>query len=450
MALNFPAIALQVPAILLPRAGTDLTRWAVVACDQYTSQPEYWERARAFVGEAPSTLKLILPEVYLETPQEEGIIRSINEAMRRYLAEGILAVQRPGFVLVDRQTRHAGSRKGLVVALDLECYDYSKGAQTLIRATEGTILERLPPRVRVRQDAPLELPHIMVLIDDPERTVIEPLVRKALTPLYDVELMAESGRVKGFLVDREEDQRAVAAALEALAQPEAFGRRSGVDGEAVLLYAMGDGNHSFATAKAIWERLKQEAGGIEPVREHPARHALVELVNIHDQGLVFEPIHRVLFGVQPAALEQAAQAFFAGQGSKVAWRPCADAAAAKQAAADPALAAAHAIPCVGAEGWRLLVVETPARSLVVATLQEFLDSFLATHAGIKIDFIHGEDVVAGLGSKPGNMGFSLPAIDKRAFFRTIVRDGALPRKTFSMGEADEKRFYLECRRIRPA
>ena len=439
MAKEFESVGLEVPGILLPDAGTDMRKWAVVACDQYTSQPEYWQKAAEFVGEAPSTLKLMLPEVYLGSDREEEIIAAINRTMREYLEDCTLAPPRSGFVLVDRATSHAASRKGLVVALDLEAYDYNKGATTLIRATEGTILDRLPPRVRVRQDAPLELPHIMVLIDDPDRTVIEPLFEEDLPELYDFDLMFGSGHIAGRLVEDGRLQAQVAGALGTLADPARFRARYGVEDERPLLYAMGDGNHSFATAKAIWEDIKKAAGDPQSVMDHPARHALVELVNLHDPGLEFEPIHRVLFGADAADLFSAAESHYAAEGAElsVEWG---------EPASEPP-EDAHAIPFVAGGQKGVMVVRNPARTLVVATLQEFLDTYLEARPDAEIDYIHGEGVVSELGGRAGNIGFFLPPIPKNDFFKTIVVDGALPRKTFSMGEADEKRFYLECRRI---
>jgi len=245
-------IGLKVPTVLLPSRETDLRKWAVVACDQYTSEPAYWERVKRFIGAAPSALNIMLPEIYLDSPREGGMIAGINRNMRKYAEEGVLEERRPGFVLIDRKTVHARSRKGLLVALDLERYDYSKGSQTLIRATEGTILERIPPRVRIRKDAPLEMPHIMVLIDDPGKTVIEPLFRKRRPKLYETGLMMGSGRVKGSLVEDRGSLDRIAAALSKLARPGTFSRKYRVKGKGVLLYAMGDGNHSLATAKTLW------------------------------------------------------------------------------------------------------------------------------------------------------------------------------------------------------
>jgi len=443
--MNFETIALSVPQILLPQAGIDLQKWAVVACDQYTSQPLVWEKIKDLVGDAPSTLHMIFPEVYLEEPDPQARIDSINHTMERYLSEGLLAEQRPGFVLLDRRTAHAPSRKGLVVALDLEHYDYSADAKTLIRATEGTVIDRLPPRIKIREHAALESPHIMVLIDDPERTVIEPLFQKSLQKIYDFDLMMDSGHLTGYLVDDEKLLAAVASSLERLADPAYFQQRYGVQDEHVLLYAMGDGNHSLATAKVIWERLKEQAEDRAALMRHPARYALVELVNIHDPGLEFEPIHRVLFNCAFDDLFTAMTAFFTAQDAGCAVR---ELGAYQDIVAYPkSQAGAHVFPFVNEGRFGVLTIEHPKQYLEYATIQTFLDDYLSSHGQTRIDYVHGDKIVTELGSQPGNIGFYMPTISKDTFFKTIVLDGALPRKTFSMGHADEKRFYMECRKI---
>lgn len=447
--MNFAGIALQAPSLLLPRAGVDLTKWAVVACDQYTSQPDYWARVEALVGDAPSTLRLILPEVFLGAADERRRIQDIQESMRRYLAEGILVPQPPGLMLVERETARGRSRKGLIAALDLECYDFTVGAKPLIRPTEGTILERLPPRVRVREGAPLETPHVMVLIDDPERMVIEPLFAEPLEPAYDVPLMLDSGRVRGWRVNHPLLVQWVVEQLTRLADPAAFAARYGVTDEPVLLYAMGDGNHSFATAKTIWEDLKRAAPDPAAIMDHPARHALVELVNLHDEGLEFEAIHRVAFGVDLDRLLAAMTAFFAAQSSALGVLDCPSWPAARQAWLERQRPGRQVIAFASENRCGVLTIDRPRLTLPVASLQAFLDEALPDWPGARLDYIHGEDALQRLGARPGNVGFYLPALAKDDFFRTLIRDGALPRKTFSMGEADEKRFYLECRRITP-
>ena len=446
--MNFAGIGLQLPSLLLPRPGVDLTKWAVVACDQYTSQPDYWAQVDALVGDAPSTLRLILPEVYLDVADEVQRIMAIQDAMRRYLVEGVLAPQPPGLVRVERETARGRTRKGLIVALDLEHYDFTPGAKTLIRPTEGTIMERLPPRIRVREGAPLELPHVMVLIDDPGRTVIEPLFAEPLETLYDFPLMMNGGRVRGGRIEHPILIQWVIEQLARLADPVAFNVRYGVSDEPVLLYAMGDGNHSFATAKIIWENIKRAAPDPAAIMNHPARHALVELVNLHDEGLEFEAIHRVAFGIEPARLLAALTEFFTAQGSTLAVLDYPSWEATRQAWQEMQRSPGrHVIAFVSQNRCGVLTISQPRLTLPVAGLQAFLDEYLPSQPGARLDYIHGEDTLEHLGAQPGNIGFYMPALAKDDFFRTVIRDGALPRKTFSMGEADEKRFYLECRRI---
>jgi hypothetical protein len=442
--MDLAKLALHVPTILFPRPGVDLTHWAVIACDQYSAEPEYWSAVDELVGGAPSTLRLTYPEVFLAKGNETERIAAINAAMQQYLADGTLRELPPGFVLLDRQTSHVPSRKGLMVALDLEHYDYLPGARTLIRATEGTILDRLPPRIRVREKAPIELPHIMVLIDDPECTVIEPLFAAQLPLLYEFELMRGGGRLRGWHVDEPALIEQIGRALAQLADPRRFQER--YDSDRVMLYAMGDGNHSFATAKAIWEQLKAAAADRATIMNHPARYALVELVNVHDPGLEFEAIHRVLFEVDVDDLLACARAHFAAVGTpcRIDWPADRQTMAAAMTAAP---AGSHAIPFIAGGRHGLLTVVRPHLILAVATLQEFLDAYLAAGGRGQIDYIHGDAAVERLSARPDAIGFLLPALSKHELFRTIVRDGALARKTFSMGEADEKRFYLEGRRI---
>jgi len=444
-AMIFEKIGLQVPKILLPKEGTEMRTWAVIACDQYTSDRAYWQRLEEQTRGALSTLPLIFPEVYLEDTDADERIKSINQAMEQYLADGSLVEQQEGFILVDRKTCEVESRKGLIVALDLDQYDFNKGAQSLIRATEGTILDRLPPRIKVRENAQIELPHIMVLIDDPQRTVIEPLFDEQLETVYEFELLENGGHLKGYRIDQPGLINKIATALECLADPEAYRAKYNVD-DAVMLYAMGDGNHSFATAKAIWEKLKEEATDKEAIMQHPARFALVELVNVHDPGLEFEAIHRVLFNVDVDQLKQQMDAFFAARNTPMTFTACADLAEAEELAAKAE--GAHAFPVVFAGQFGVCSVASPEFTLVVATLQAFLDKYLQDNPAVRGDYIHGTQPVTDLGSQNDGAGFYLPSISKHDLFKTIVFDGALPRKTFSMGEADEKRFYLECRRIK--
>lgn len=444
-------IGVHVPAILMPKDGISMSKWSVVACDQYTSQPEYWDEVEKIAGGEPSTLYLTLPEVYLESEDKDERIARINQTMLEYLENDILLPQNPGIIYVDRKTSHAPSRKGLVLAVDLEEYDYKKGAQTLIRATEGTVIDRLPPRIKIRENAAIELPHIMLLIDDEHKTVIEPISHRinALEKLYDFELMMEGGHIKGYKIEDKEILDTIIKNLEELSSPENFKRKYGVDEQkGVLLFAVGDGNHSLASAKAFWEKFKASLPEADK-EEHPARYALVEVVNVHDEGLQFEPIHRVLFDVDVKMLLNKMLDYYNASGCQASYsflenRDCMEAEIRSMRKESPA----HFMPFTSHEFCGYVSVNCPKYNLEVGTLQDFIDSFLTENKKSRVDYIHGADVVQSLGSQPGNMGFFLPAMDKRDLFKTVVLDGALPRKTFSMGEAEEKRFYLESRKIR--
>ncbi len=424
----FESLPFRPADILLPK-DCEYSKWSVVACDQYTSQPEYWQRVEEYVGRSPSTLRLILPESCLEGPNVETDIMEINNTMSRYLREGRF-VEHPGALFyVERTLDNGRVRRGLMGMVDLEQYDYEPGSSAPIRATEGTVLSRIPPRVAVRKNAPVELPHVMLLVDDPDQTVIEPLADQtgSMQVLYDFDLMEHGGHIKGW--ELTEDQQAqVARALSALADPAKFNDRYGTKDAAVMLFAVGDGNHSLATAKECYERQKR----LTPP-EHwanlPARYALVELDNLHDASLEFEPIHRLVFGAKPEELLSALVEYYPG--------------AQRDDGAD-----GHKLAYVYGENQGVVSVPDPAAQLPVGTLQNFLDWYLARHKGVRVDYIHGEDVVRKLSAQPDTVGFLLPAMGKEELFPTVIRDGVLPRKTFSMGEAHDKRFYLEARKIR--
>ncbi len=414
--------------ILLPH-DCGLTKWAVVACDQYTSQPEYWERVDQYVGDAPSTLRLILPESKLESDNVDEEIRKINATMEQYLQEERLRPVEDAMIFVERKLANGKTRLGLLGKLDLEEYSYEKGSGTPIRATEGTVLSRIPPRMKVRENAPIELPHIMVLIDDPDKKIIEPLTkdvnRKQMSKIYSATLMENGGRITGSLLSKYQAKK-IQEALAELGDPQRFEEFYHAPGKPVLTYAMGDGNHSLATAKACWEKLKPTLSPQEQ-ETHPARYALVELVNLHDDSLEFEPIHRVVFGVDPQKLLADLLAAYPG--------------------AHTGEGEGHRFTYVLPGERGTITVPNPTAQLAVGTLQNFLDRYLEENGG-KVDYIHGEDVVEQLASQPGSIGFLLPAMSKDQLFPTVIFDGALPRKTFSMGEAHDKRFYLEARRIK--
>ena len=402
--------------ILLPKLdGEGMKKWSVVACDQYTSEPEYWKTVRETVGGAPSALDLILPEVYLEEPDCGARIENINKAMADYLADGLFEEYKDCFILTKRVQSDGRLRAGLVGCIDLEMYEYNKGSRSQVRATEATVTSRIPPRVKIRTNAPLELPHIMILIDDPENTVIEPLLEKGLKSVYDFELMQNGGHLSGAVIDGDIADD-VLTALDKLAEKE----RNKSACENILLYAMGDGNHSLATAKECYEQKKRSGS---PDAEL-ARYALAEIVNLHSPALEFEAIHRVVTEVDTDRLiaEMTSELGLCDNAEQN-----------------------FTVIVDGKE--RRLGISKPASNLTVGSLQAFLDKYLQEHGG-KIDYIHGEDVVRSLCKEQNSIGFLLPSMKKGELFPTVIKDGALPRKTFSMGHAHDKRFYCEVRRIK--
>ena len=420
-------IALHPANILLPDAekGIEMHKWACVACDQYTSQPEYWQQADALVADAPSTLRLTLPEIYLTEESVQQRIDRIQHTMEVYLKDALLHCYENSYIYLQRTLADGSVRHGLIGMVDLEQYSYLPGSSSQIRATEGTVLERIPPRVKIRKGAPLELPHVMMLIDDRERTVIEPLAAKELPGVYDFPLMMESGSVKGFLVQGTETER-IHNALQKLIEPAAFAERYHIaENTAPLLFAVGDGNHSLATAKACFEELKTRLSK-EEWENHPARYALVEIVNLHDTSLNFEPIHRFVENTEPEKL-------------------LAELKAACDASELPAEGAQKIIAAIGGKTETIYLKKTSS-NLPVGTLQNFLDQYLKEHAG-QVDYIHGDDVAVSLSEKAHSISFLLPAMEKNDLFSTVLLDGVLPRKTFSMGHACDKRFYLEARKI---
>ena len=433
-------LGIKVPEILLPNPSVNPAKWAVIACDQYTSEPEYWQEVEKIVGDSPSTFHMILPEVYLGSSREEEQAKTSNQAMKRYLQPGFFQ-KINNFIYVIRTT-NGKKRRGLMVCLDLEKYDFNKGAQTLIRATEGTILDRLPPRIRIREQAPLECPHILVLFDDPTDKVFGILDEKLpqLKELYNFDLMLESGHLAGFEIADDILQQHLIDSLSELINPEIFAEKynlkSGVFSP--LLFAMGDGNHSLATAKAIWEQIKSSVS-----MDHPARYALVEIENVHDPALKFESIHRLLFNLNKDIVVEMQSTW--GTALKV---KNVESQENLISTVDEAEEPWHQIGMISSEGLKLLEIHHPHENLPVGTLQNFLDTFLGENGAERIDYVHGRDVLFNNARINGNIGFYLPPMDKSDLFKTVILDGALPRKTFSMGEAKEKRFYMECRKIK--
>lgn len=426
MSDKFERLGFYPADILLPK-NADMTKWAVVACDQFTSQPEYWQAVEDTVGDAPSALRLVLPEAKLSAPDVEAQIEGINASMKRYLEEDVFQCLKQSLLYIERTQSDGKVRHGMIGMVDLERYDFTPGSGALIRATEGTVLERIPPRVKVRKDAPVELPHVMLLIDDPDGTVIEPLTaaRAAMEPVYDFPLQQGGGHLKGWkLTEAQIDS--VADALSGLCSEEETEKKYGMKNVAPLLFAVGDGNHSLATAKQCYENLKQ----VTPESEWanlPARYALVEVVNNHDEALQFEPIHRVLFGVEPEQVLTALKAFYPG---------------AYEGKGEGHTIAYTYEGCTG-----FITIPQPKVQLAVGSLQAFIDEYLKNHSG-EVDYIHGDQITDELGSKTGNIGFKVPGMGKDQLFKTVMADGVLPRKTFSMGHAQDKRYYVEARKIK--
>ena len=411
--------------ILIPKKNIDMHKWSVVACDQYTSEPEYWNEVNNIVGNSPSTLNLTLPEIYLEDRNVEERIKNINLNMEKMLNENIFDEYTDSMIYVERTQDDGKVREGLMGIVDLEDYSYEKGSQTLIRATEKTVIERIPPRMKVRENALLELPHIMILIDDDKKDIIESLKNKVSDSdvVYDFDLMQRGGHIKGYLLNKEIINE-INSKLETLADKNNFEKKYDVKDKGVLLFAMGDGNHSLATAKACYEKLKTTMSEEEYLK-HPARYALVELVNLHSSALEFEAIHRVVFDTDVNDLIDNMYKYYnineEGRGQK--------------------------FELVTKDFDKTLYIENPKSNIVVGSIQMFLDEYLSNHKG-KIDYIHGEEVTKEFGSKENNVGIIFDAMKKEELFKTVILDGALPRKTFSIGHSYDKRFYLEARKIK--
>ena len=417
--------------ILLPAAGVPLDPWACIAVDQFTSQPEYWQRAEHLADGKPSTLHIVLPEAYLGTPQEAERLESIRRTMEEY-RKSVLTRKVHGYVYVERTQMDGTVRQGLVGAVDLDAYDYAKGSKPAIRPSESTVVERIPPRLKVRRGATLETPHVMMLADDADCTLIEPigLIKNQLPPLYDGELMLGGGHLRGWAVEDPALIAQIDSALAALADPAAFARRwPAAKGQQPMVLAVGDGNHSLATAKAYWEELKPTLSE-EQRRTHPARWCLAEVCNVHSPAIEIEPIHRVVFGVGAKELYAALDAWDQQQGSSTTM-------------SDQRLRLADA------HGESAVALANPPAPLTVGSVEAFLADFLPAHPGVTVDYIHGESTALALASDPAKPATAilLPDFAKADLFKGVVLGGVLPRKTFSMGHAEEKRYYIECRKI---
>ena len=408
---------IKAPNVLMPNEKVDMTKWAVVACDQFTSQPEYWQKLAEFVGDAPSTLNVIFPEAYL-SKDNQPIIDNINANMKKYLEQGIWQDIGKCMILVDRRTALTPRRLGLVLAVDLEAYSFVREDHALIRATEGTVIERIPPRKKIRINAPVELPHIMLLIDDREQKIIENLYenRESLEKLYDFDLNMDGGHITGYKIT---DTDEVIEKLNKLMDKDYLKRLYG-DSDEVMQFAVGDGNHSLATAKACWEEIKKTVPQ-DQWDTHPARFALVEVENLHDQGLVFEPIHRAVFNVE--------KDFFDGF---------------------KAICSGEADCLIYTADKGEEKIKLPKNAAVaVGRVQEYIDAYIKTHPNASVDYVHGLEDLKGVVDKAENVvGITLPPLDKNDLFDYVLKVGAFPRKTFSMGEAAEKRYYVESKKIR--
>ncbi len=403
---------ISVPRVLLPKECVDLKKWAVIACDQFTSQGEYWKKLKDECGEV-SALNVIFPEYYLDKGDMDERIASINYYMNKYLCENVFR-EINGFVLTVRETSYGRRRTGLLALIDLDMYDFEKGGLP-IRATEATVRERLPVRIKIRRNAPLELPHVLLLIDDKEKTVIEPIAASISEEdkLYDSPLNMAGGSIKGYRVKNEER---ILSAVSALARPE---RNQELYGSASpFVFAVGDGNHSVATAKVLWEETKKTLS-LKERESHPARYFLAEINNLYDDDLVFEPIHRAVFGVGKEFIEEM-RSSLSGKG--------------------------HVTVLYREELFSLSVPEGAPEA--VRAIQEFIDGYLSSHEGAAVDYIHGDENLSKVASAKDGVAIFMPVLKKEELFPYVVKNGSLPRKTFSMGEAEEKRYYLEARKIK--
>lgn len=394
--------------ILLPQ-GIDYSRWSVIACDQFSAQRDYWDRVTEYVGDSPSTLNMIVPEAYLGSISMVEASSEKNRVMDEYLHSGLFKTLQDSFIYVERRTSEGLVRRGLVGLIDLDAYEYVKGNKAPIRASENTVVHRLPPRVEVRKNAVLELPHAMMLIDDANEAVIEPLseIKNELTKLYDFKLMEGGGSIAGWQVTGEVAEKVMAAMDE-------LGRRE-------VQMVIGDGNHSLAAAKECWKQMK-EGLTAEEIENHPARYALAELNNVYDAGICFEAIHRVALGVDTEKMLAALKSRL----------ECCE--------------GCELIYC-STNGSGTITIPFPSLGGMINELQVFMDEYTEANGG-EIEYIHDEAAVRELAAKKGNLGLLLPAMDKAELFNTVITDGLFPKKSFSIGHARDKRYYLECRRIK--
>ncbi len=404
----------KIPEILLPKKEFDYSKWSTIACDQFTSQPEYWEELKKFVGKEKSTLNLVLPEVYLETVDKEKEVKKINDTMEKYLKENIFDTYE-SFIYVERELAPGVIRKGIMIAVDLEAYDYAPDAKLPIRATERTVKERLPIRIEIRKDAKIEIPHICIFMDDREDKILSELAskKKTMTKLYDFDLNMNGGHIAGYLV---KNNKALEKQINGLLDKELLLEKYNTEEE--LLFVVGDGNHSLATAKECWELVKKNLSE-EEKKTHPARYALCELQNIHDEAIVFEPIHRFIGGVDETFVD-----FLRHE--------------------------------IDGEGEIRLVYKGVERTLFVnsdptvaiADIQKAIDKYMTKHPEMYIDYIHGDEYLLEVAQHKDGFALFMPKIEKNTLFSYVTKHGVLPRKSFSMGHAESKRYYLESRIVK--
>lgn len=415
--------------MLIPKCGFE--KWSVVACDQYTSDSEYWKRVEDYVSDAPSALKITLPEIYLEENDVPQRIEQINKSMYNYISSGLFSEIKNSYIYTERCLSGGKVRKGIIGVFDLEFYDFGRNSSSQIRATESTVIERIPPRVKIRENAPLELPHIMILIDDRKNIVMNAALssKKEANKLYDFNLMEHGGHLCGYRVFGD-CADIVNESIESLYDQKEFEKKYGIDNP-LLIFAVGDGNHSLATAKTCWENIKKGLSVEEQV-SHPARYAMAEIVNVHDESLKFEPIHRLLFNVNVDLFKEKMEMYFFDYGiEKV---PFPD---------------KNCFTFVFGKNVVHYKLNNPKFNIIVGDVQNFLDWYMENvEPKCKIDYIHGEKTVYEKSIHSNTIGILLPAMEKNDLFKTVMVDGVLPRKTFSMGHADEKRYYLECRKIK--
>lgn len=429
---NLEKLGVAVPEILIPNEKINMRKWSVIACDQYTSNPQYWNEVERIVGSSPSALHIMLPEIYLNAPDVQQRIAGSKEVMRSYLDDSVLNLLPPGFILVERFINGI-PRKGLMVNVDLECYDYDPYEKPIVRASEQTLMERIPPRVEIRREADVEMPHVFLLMDDKENTVIEPAWQKrtSFPKLYDFELMQGGGRVVGYFIDNKEVEQQILDAMAAL--PTHDGMR----------FCVGDGNHSLATAKAVWEEAKQTMT-VEEQAESPLRYALAELVNLYDNAMAMRPIHRVVEGVNASKCIQYVVDQLNARGAE------AKLIFSRRKPSMQETSAAQVIFFTSKDSAGRIEIGRPVSPLIVGEIQPVLEKFVRENPSSRLEYVHGDEELEELSKQYDTLGFIMQTMDKEEFFDRIIECGVLPKKCFSLGEANEKRYYLECRLLTDA